>query len=204
MDRFQKIVWGGLVAALMAIGVIYFLSATRRSPLPVISQVNPFAATNQLGEAVGADALRGHVSVVNVIFSRCPTQCPKLTQQMARVQAAVGPGVRLLTLTADPGYDTPEVLKRYAQRNGADPAKWWFLTGTKAEIYRLATNDLKFSVLESANPAEAKLEDLFIHTTDFAIVDRAGRLRTVVHGEEPDAPAQIVALVKQLQRETSL
>ena len=203
MDRFQKTVWGGLVAALLAIAAVYFLSATRRSPLPVISRVNAFAATNQLGEAVGAESLRGNVAVVNVIFSRCPTQCPKLTQQMARVQAVVGPGVRLLTLTADPGFDTPDVLKRYAQRYGADPAKWWFLTGTKAEIYRLAVSDLKFSVLESANPAEAKLEDLFIHTTDFAVVDRAGRLRTVVHGEEPDAPAQIAALVKQLQRETS-
>ncbi|HTH49000.1 MAG TPA: SCO family protein [Candidatus Limnocylindria bacterium] len=204
MDRFQKLVWGGLVATLVAIAVIYFVTDARRSPLPVISRITAFAATNQLGAAVGPASWRGQVVVVNVIFSRCPTQCPKLTQQMAQVQSSIGPGVRLVTLTADPVFDTPEVLKRYAQRNGADPAKWWFLTGTKAEIYRLAVSDLKFSVLESANPAEAKLEDLFIHTTDFALVDRAGRLRAVVHGEEPDAPAQIAALVKQLLRETSL
>ena len=204
MDRFQKLVWGGLVAALVAIAVIYFVTDARRSPLPVISHLTAFAATNQLGEPVGAASLAGQVAVVNVIFTRCPTQCPKLTQQMARVQSAVGSGVRLLTLTADPAYDTPAVLQRYAQRNGVDPAKWWFLTGTKAEIYHLAVNDLKFSVLESANPAEAKLEDLFIHTTDFALVDRSGRLRAVVHGEDPDAPAQIRALVKQLLRESSL
>lgn len=204
MDRFQKLVWGGLIAALVAIVVIYFVTDARRSHLPVISHLTAFAVTNQLGEPVSAASLRGQVAVVNVIFTQCPTQCPKLTQQMARVQAGIGPGVRLLTLTADPGYDTPEVLKRYAQRYGADATKWWFLTGTKAEIYRLATSDLKFSVLESANPAEAKLEDRFIHSMDFALVDRAGRLRAVVHGEDPDAPAQVLALVKQLLRESSL
>jgi protein SCO1 len=204
MDRFQKAVWSGLVAAIMAIAAVYFISESRRAPLPVISSVHGFALTNQLGEAVTAASWRGFVTVADVIFTQCPTQCPKLTQLMARVQKSVPDGVRLVSLTADPGYDSPPVLQRYGKRYGADSAKWWFLTGAKTELYRLATEDLKFNLLETADPEHAKLEDRFIHSTDFALVDKAGRLRAVVHGEDADADTQIIALVKQLLRETNL
>ena len=204
MDRFRKIVWAGLVAALTGIAVAYFITESRRAPLPVISQTHGFALTNQLGEPVTPASLRGRVAVVNVIFTQCPIQCPKLSQQMARVQESLPAGVRLVSLTADPGYDSPAVLQRYGQRFGADPEKWWFLTGGKAGLYHFATEDLKFNLLESADPEHAKLEDRFIHSTDFAIVDKAGRLRALVHGEEPDAAARILGFVKQLLRETNL
>ena len=204
MDRLQKLVWSGLVAALAGIAAVYFFAESRRAPLPVISRIRSFALTNQLGEPVTPASLRGRVTVVNVIFTQCPIQCPKLSQQMARVQESVPAGVRLISLTADPGYDSPAVLQRYGKRFGADPAKWWFLTGDKIGLYHFAAEDLKFNLLESADPEHAKLEDRFIHSTDFAIVDKAGRLRAVVHGEEPDAETRIVGHVKQLLRETNL
>ena len=203
-DRFQKTLWAALVAALVGIVAIYFFTEGRKAPSPVIGQVGPFILTNQLGRPVSRADLKGRVSVANVVFSRCPTQCPKLMQQMARVQAAAGPGVRLLTLTADPGHDTPEALRRYGQRFGVDEVKWWLLTGDKAELYRFATEDLKFNLLENAGPTPVPLADLFIHSTDFAVLDKAGRLRAVVHGEEPDAGAKIAAHVRQLLRETNL
>ena len=66
-------------------------------------------------------------------------------------------------------------------------------------LYRV---DFKFNLLENAEPAKARLEDLFIHSTDFAVFDRVGQLRAVVHGEEPDAVTRIVTLLRQLQRES--
>ena len=203
-DRFQKTLWAALVAALAGIVAIYFFTEGRKAPLPVIGQAGPFILTNQLGRPVSRADLKGRVSVANVVFSRCPMQCPKLMQQMARVQAAAGPGVRLLTLTADPGHDTPEALRRYGQRFGVDDGKWWLLTGDKAELSRFAIEDLKFNLLENAGPTPVPLADLFIHSTDFAVLDKAGRLRAVVHGEEPDAEAKITAHVRQLLRETNL
>ena len=203
-DRFQKTRWAALIAALAGIVAIYVFTEGRKAPLPVIGQVKPFALTNQLDRPVSLADLKGRVSVANVVFSRCPTQCPKLMQQMARVHAAVGPGVRFLTLTADPGNDTPEVLDRYGKRFGVDDGKWWLLTGDKAELYRFATEDLKFNLLENAGPPPVPLADLFIHSTDFAVLDKAGRLRAVVHGEEPDAEAKIAAHIRQLLRETNL
>ena len=194
--------WAVFGVALVAITIIAFLIEFNRSPLPVIGPVRSFTLTNQLGAAVGLASLHGSAGVANVIFSRCPTQCPKLAAQMARVQQSMPPGARLLTLTADPGYDTPEVLARYGRTYHTDPARWWFLTGTKAEVYRLAIEDFKFNLLESAEPAKARLEDLFIHSTDFAVFDRVGQVRAVVHGEEPDAVTRIVTLLRQLQRES--
>jgi len=205
MDRFQKTIWAALVLALAGIAAAYFVMEPRRTEppvdLPVIGELKPFTLTNQLGEAVSAESLRGQVLVANIIFSRCPTQCHLLSQQMARVQKGLPPGVRLLSLTADPAFDTPQILTRYGQRYGADPARWWFLTGPKADVYHLATNSLLFSVLEHPEPAKATLEELFIHSGDYRLIDKSGRLRAIVYGEQADAERQILKLVDQLRSE---
>lgn len=203
-DGFQKTLWVTLVACLVAVGAAYFVSESRRVDLPVIGELEPFTLTNQLGRAVTTESLRGEVLVADVIFSRCPTQCHWLSQQMGRLQSQLPSGVRLLSLTADPVYDTPEMLTSYGKRYGSDPAKWWFLTGSKAEVYRAATNSFLFSVMESAEPEKARLEDLFIHSADFKIVDKLGRLRAVVYGEETNAVERVLGIVKQLRRETNL
>jgi protein SCO1/2 len=203
-DRFQQTLWTILVLALLGAGGAYFVLEPRRVDLPVIGSVKPFALTNQLGAVVTDESLRGQVVVADVIFSRCPTLCHRLSQQLARLQSQLPIGVRLLSLTADPAFDTPAVLAKHGQRYGTDPAKWWFLTGTKADVYRVATNSFLFSVMENPEPEPAQLEDLFIHAADFKIVDRQGRLRAVVYGEETNAVERILGLVKQLRREPTL
>jgi protein SCO1/2 len=203
-DRFQKSLWAILIFVLVGIGVVYVVTETRRVDLPVIGSLKPFMLTNQLGEAVTVGSLSGQVVVADVIFSRCPTMCHRLSQQMAKLQSEIPQGVRLLSLTADPSHDTPGVLARHGQRYGCDPAKWWFLTGSKSEVYGVATNSLLFSVMENPEPEPAKLEDLFIHSADFKILDRRGRLRAVVYGEETNAVERILGLVKQLRREPNL
>lgn len=72
------------------------------------------------------------------------------------------------------------------------------LTGAKSEVYRVAVNDLKFAVVESGDRS-ARLEDLFIHSADFGIVDSEGRLRFIVHSEDPDAEDQVLRSVKRLK-----
>lgn len=197
----NKWIWATLVLSLGAIIAIYLHQEFARTPLPVLHPTGDFHLTNQLGNVIGKESLMGHPTVVNVIFSRCPTQCHRLSQQMSRLQARIGPNIRLLSLSADPAYDTPEVLTRYGQKYAADVGHWWFLTGAKAEVYRFATSDLLFTVLENPDPSHANLEDLFIHSADFAILDDQARLRAVVHGEEPDALNRIVEILDQLRHE---
>jgi protein SCO1/2 len=191
----QRGLWGVLIAGLLAVSVAYF--GSRGAP-PVLSRLHDFSLTNQSGQAVSLESLEGRITVVNVVFSRCPTQCRRLSAQMQRIQARSPSGVRLVTLTADPVHDTPEVLGRYGKEYGASPEKWWFLTGAKAEVYRVAVGDLKFAVVESGDPS-AKLEDLFIHSADFGVLDSRGRLRFIVHGEDSDAEDKVLRSVKRLK-----
>jgi protein SCO1/2 len=117
---------------------------------------------------------------------------------MQRIQSRIPSGVRLLTLTADPEHDTPEVLKRYGLEYQASSDKWWMLTGRKSEVYRVAVADLKFAVVESGEPSP-KIEDLFIHSADFGVLDSEGRLRFVIHSEDSDAEDQVLRSVKRLK-----
>lgn len=194
----QKWLWGLLGAGLIGVVLVYFLQPEPPAPLGMLRPAGTFSLTNQLGAPVTERDVWGDVVVANVIFSRCPTQCHRLSQLMARVQRRIPTGVRLISLTADPGYDTPEVLARYGQKHGAQTDKWWFLTGPKPEVYQHATSNLLFTVLESPDPAHTAIENLFIHSTDFAILDTQARLRAVVHGEDADAEEQILARVRQL------
>lgn len=203
MNRLHQLIWAGLVTAVLAIVGIALFAEFRRTELPVLSQFRPFVLTNQLGQVVTPETLRGQVVVANVIFSRCPTQCHQLSRQMGRLQEKIGSGTRLISLTADPMFDSPEVLKQYGQRYGTDPSRWWFLTGPKAEVYRVAEKDLLFSVMDTGE-ANPRLEDRFIHSGTFVLMDRQGRMRAVVQGEEPDAERRILNLARQLERETNL
>ncbi len=60
--------------------------------------------------------LAGDVWVSAFIFTRCPMSCPKISSVMKSLQEPLGKaGVRLVSFSVDPDYDTPAVLSRYAQ-----------------------------------------------------------------------------------------
>ncbi|WCJ58338.1 SCO family protein [Fontisphaera persica] len=163
-------------------------SAARNAPLPVLGQVPPFTLTNQLGQVVTLNDLTGKVWVADIIFTRCAGPCPVMTLQMSELQPlwAAEPTVKLITLTTDPLYDTPEVLRAYGQKVKADPQRWWFLTGDKAEIARLAVQGLRLTAVPVPEAERANPADLFIHSTLFVVVDKHGRLRAVVETQEDD------------------
>jgi protein SCO1 len=212
----EWLVWGGLVLIIAAIGgaFVWTKFATAR-PLPVIGQITNFTLTNQNNEPVTLSSLRGKVWVADVIFTRCAGPCPVMTHHLAELQAALPTNepIRLVTLTSDPEYDTPAVLKRYAARFGADSNRWDFLTGPKPEIRRLAINDFKFVVVEKKHEEQSAPEDLFIHSTWFVLVDQSGRVRgwTDAQGqlhayfdsEDPAARAEILPAIQQLLHEHS-
>lgn len=177
-------------------------------PLPVIGPVADFTLTNQLGQQVTLDALRGHVWVADIIFTRCSGPCPRMTRQMTRLQDALpsSDSVRFVTLTTDPDYDTPPVLKKYAAQFGADLARWTFLTGSKKELAALAVGSLKLTAVQKAASDQQDPEDLFVHSTTFVVVDKHARLRGVFQttgdGVDPARTQQdILAAVARLERE---
>lgn len=224
----EWIVWGGLGLVILGIFGAFLLSNPRqREPLagslpPVLETLPDFVLTNQTGSVVTLNRLRGQVWVADIIFTLCPGPCAKMTRQMAELQTALPPDqpVKLISLTTDPDFDSPAVLHRYAERFGAQPGRWWFLTGAKRELLRLAGNGLKLTTIEKKPEERENPADLFIHSTIFVVVDKQGRLRGVfeTQTEEYDEAgrtrsdaaalanwqgtrARIVALVNQLLKE---
>jgi protein SCO1/2 len=205
--------WGGLALIGLTLLLAFLLARfiSRSAPgqtLPVYGQIADFALTNQNGRAVSLADLHGKVWVADIIFTRCPGPCLKMTKQMKVLQDALPPDsqTKLVTLTTDADFDTPPVLKAYAERFAADPQRWMFLTGTRRDIAKLARDSLKLTAIEKKPEERESPEDLFVHSTVFVIADKRGQLRgvfeTTGEGIDPqNVKAQILSTVARLERE---
>jgi cytochrome oxidase Cu insertion factor (SCO1/SenC/PrrC family) len=212
--KIEWLVWGGLVMIIMTLLLAFLLAQLRfrmamGKPLSVIGHVADFTLTNQNAQPVSLANLRGRVWIADVIFTRCAGPCLGMTRQMKQLQDALSPnsGTKLVTLTTDPAYDTPEILKSYAEKRAtADPNRWMFLTGDKKQIASLATDSLKLVAMEKEPDKRETPNDLFIHSTIFVIVDKHAQLRGVFEttGDDVDpqkTKTQILAAARRLERE---
>ncbi len=148
--------WGVCVlVTLVGVGLylrVSFENASRQAAqdLPRLWEVPDFALIERSGQSVTRADLLGKVWIASIIFTRCAEECPLVSNHMARLQAtfAAEPDVRLVSITVDPAYDTPEVLTRYAQSFAAQPQRWLFLTGDKATIYRLVREGFRLGLMD--------------------------------------------------------
>jgi cytochrome oxidase Cu insertion factor (SCO1/SenC/PrrC family) len=206
-DRLRALLRGAIVFTALALAGVVFLYLVvlnrNTSALPVLFEVPEFALTNQHGLVVTRSNLLGHVWVADIIFTRCAGPCPTMTRRMSELQAALPleQSVRLVTLTTDPTHDTPEVLKSYAAKFGAEPHRWFFLTGTKAQIVNLAADGLKLTAVEKESGQRTTPEDLFIHSTIFILVDQRGRVRGTFESDQPGVNGKVLESIRVLQRE---
>lgn len=174
--------------------------------LPVLGEpghtVPAFALTDQYGQEFSHRNVGNRLRVADFFFTSCPTICPVMSSQLARLQpllrarGVTADEVLFLSHTVDPQRDTPEVLRAYADRLGADPQGWTFLTGPDSLIYDLARHGYLATALPSDTAAGG-----FFHSDTFTLVDRQGRIRGVYDGtstEEVDLLADhILQLLAQ-------
>jgi protein SCO1 len=202
---FSVLVWGllGFVILVITTSFVWKQMDRSRAPLPILGQVPDFTFTNQLDQTVSLKSLHGQIWVADVIFTRCPGPCLQMTRRMKELQDVLRPraAVKLVSITSDPEFDTVKVLRAYAQRVSADPGRWHFLTGPNTEIRPFVVDGLKLVLLDKKPEDRTIPEDLFIHSTLFAVIDKQGRLRATVESLETNAPAQLVAAIRTLQRE---
>jgi protein SCO1 len=216
----QWLVWTALAATIICITIAFVFSNQRRADstanvasgegstaldqLLVITPGLPsFTLTNQLGAMVTPASLSNKVAVVCVIFTRCAGPCPEMTRRMGELQRVILADlpVKLVTITTDPAYDTPEVLKRYAARYNANSERWWLLTGNKSDIALLAREGLKLVAQETKPEERVNDADLFIHSTVFVLLDKKGRLRGSIESTEPNFNIKVLQAVRRLARE---
>lgn len=145
--------------------------------------IGSFAFLNQEGTTITQKDVTEKVYVVEYFFTTCGTICPVMNKQMQRVQKAHSgkKEFKILSFTVNPEVDDVAQMKLYADAHHADNQQWWFLTGKKEQLYKLARTS--FFVLK---PAEAQnLGDAgsdFIHTNNFVLVDRKMRIRGYYDG----------------------
>jgi protein SCO1/2 len=211
---FKGLIWSGLILGGATILLVFLLVALKAQqaalgkPLPVLGQVSDFTLTNQNGHAVSLASLRGLVWVGDIIFTRCPGPCLNMTRQMQELEQALPQkgSAKLVTLTTDPDFDTPPVLKTYAERFEADASRWLFLTGTKKQIASLAIDSLKLTAVETKPEERGSAQDLFVHSTIFVLVDKRGQLRGVFEttgdGVGPrQVQTQLLVAIRRLEHE---
>jgi protein SCO1/2 len=148
--------------------------------MPVLSYVQPFSFTNQDGEVVTDKNLLNKITVVEYFFTTCKGICPKLNTNMKQVYEIykTTPDFQILSHTCNPDRDSVSVLKHYADSLKVDTKKWIFLTGRKDSLYQMARGSY---LLDDPKNNVEKIEDQFIHTQFFALVDRQGKVRGKIY-----------------------
>lgn len=203
--------WGVLVASVLLLAVAYVHSnrqtphAAPTSTLPEFGEVPAFALTAHTGQPIRLEDLQGKVWVTNFFFTTCRSICPVMQENMAEVQKAFAgnPHVRLVSFTVDPEHDTPEVLRAYAQRRGAVPGQWMFVTGDKKAIYRLARQGFKLAADDVPEEIQGTRHD-FIHSEKLVLIDTRGHIRGYYSGLDMEQVQRLIEDTHRLLREEGL
>jgi len=151
-----------------------------------------FRMTERSGRAVTEADLAGDVWVAAFVFTRCPSSCPRISAVMKGLQGPLGDaGVKLVSISVDPEYDTPAVLTRYARGLGAGPDRWWFLTGREAEIHDLILKRFHISVSRNDRVIDDPSIEAVTHSNRLVLVDRGNKVVGVFESDDPSAVREL-------------
>jgi len=214
-NAYRKLFRSGLLLVLLFVGYGLFLinrsgsggsGAPSAAPLPVLRTLSSMELVDQEGEPVNLQTFRGQPWFANIIFTRCPGPCARMTQKMRQLQEALpeeASEVQLVSLTTDPDFDTPEVLSQYARKFQADTRSWKFLTGTKEEIVRVSTQEWLLVMLEKGEAERESPNDIFLHSTLTVLMDGLGRIRGTYEILEEGQLEEALADLQRLLQEAS-
>lgn len=143
--------------------------------LLALQEVPAFDFINQDSQAITNDFYRGKVYVVEFFFSSCTTICPIMNRNMLQVskEFASQENFGIASISIDPSFDTPQVLKAYASRYKATHPNWNFLTGDKDTIHKLSNEGFKLFAAQDKDEIDG-----FSHSGLFALIDQNGVVRS--------------------------
>jgi len=151
-------------------------------PLPT------FSVIDQNGAAFTSDAMRGHVTIVDFVFTSCPSICPTLTTKMSTLLTRTDPEVKLLSISVDPENDTPAKMTEFLAKHGKPSSRWSFVTGDPTVVEKTVIQGFKIRV------ARDKAGSLS-HGEHFVVVDKQLRIR----GYFDASPSGLDALVDRVR-----
>ena len=165
-----------------------------------IHKIPSFEFVNQLGEKVTNSTYKGKIYIADFFFTTCPGICPRLAKNMRKLQEAFkdDDDVMLLSHSVTPVKDSVPVLYSYAIENKVDAKKWNLVTGDKKAIYEIARK----AYFADEDFVKTQDEDAFIHTENFILIDRKGRIRGVYNGTLAIEVDRILRHIKLLKNES--
>ena len=176
-----------LIAGILAPVILLQLKNDQASAPPVLGKLSEFSLQDEEGTPFTEKSISGKIWVADFIFTTCAGPCPIMTQTMADLIARVSPtqNLQFVSISVNPDYDVPEILKKYGEKYHADFSRWHFLTGAMKDIHRLAAMDFKLGSVD--NPV--------FHSDRFVLVDSKLNIRGYYDVQDP---AGLVKLKKEL------
>lgn len=143
--------------------------------------VKPFCFINQYNEKTTEETLKGKIYVTDFFFTTCQSICPIMSTQLERVykRFANNSSVMIVSHTVEPEIDSTEILRLYAKLHGVTNHQWLFVTGEKKQLYDMARTGYLLN-----NETGNGDENDFIHTQNFALVDKERHLRGFYDGTD--------------------
>jgi protein SCO1/2 len=200
----KKIWFYSLFFLVLIIGFYFML--TRLIPgfgkvgLPQISKVRDFSFLNQNGERITNKDVEGKVYLAEFFFTTCPGICPKMNTNLRPIYEKYksNPDFLILSHTVNPSTDSVGQLKHYADSMGVDARHWIFLTGKKDSLYLAAR--LSYQLDDPKNNF-SPIDEQFIHTQYFALVDKNGNVRSIIDGLKKDELIEMQGEIDALLKE---
>jgi protein SCO1/2 len=186
---------------LIGISVAFFVKSQNlkdSETLPLYGEVPDFSLIEKTGRKVTKADLSGKIWIADFIFTRCQGQCPYMTQKMAELKKAIpkNENLKWVSISVDPSWDTPEILSKYAEEQKVSAGEWFFLTGSKEEIFSLIRNGFRLGVEEEGSIAEP-----IMHSNRFILIDQDSKIRGMYPATDEEALKKLQQDVMALLRE---
>jgi protein SCO1 len=183
---------------LLAAAAVASAACSPGADLPELYPVPETQLTDHHGRPVNLADLRGEVVVYDFIFTRCNGPCPMMTSAMKRVAGAIDRKlpVRFASISVDPDYDTPEVLREYARHFRVDDDdRWLFLTGERESIVSASSDGFKLGAI-----VPEKGSDQIVHSTRFVLADASGTIRGYYDAMFEEGEKALVSDIRRLAK----
>lgn len=202
------------VAALGVFGGWFLFNKQEAAPLRLLPYFGPkralkindttyhtvadFTFVNQYGRTITQKDMEGKIYVCKSFFTTCKSICPIMNTEMTRVYKTFGnrDDFKILSLTVDPETDSVAQLAAHAKNYGVSDDKWWFVTGSKKDLYELTRKSLLLTVEEGDGGP-----DDFIHTQNFALIDKEKHIRGFYDGTDSIEVSRLITDIRTLIKE---
>ena len=188
--------------------VVFYFTITSLVPafakkkITPVSYVRPFSFINQDGKTITDKDVAGKVYVAEYFFTTCKGICPRMNNNMKQVYEKYKNenNFFILSHTCDPEQDSAAQLKKYSDSLGVNTSRWMFLTGRKDSLYTMAR--ISYTIDDPANNLKS-IDDDFLHTQFWALVDRNGNVRKIYDGLKQKEVSELIIDIRKILKEKS-